>query len=95
MSDYPGPERRSDEFAALRTHFDVVIEAQNRRFDEKLQEQREHLDGRLDVLHETVRPVVDVYTTATIGGSFLKWAISILAAIGGVVLAYLGLYHNK
>lgn len=95
MSDYGGPERRGDEFAALRTHFDVIIESQTRRFNEKLEEQRAHFDGRLDELHDTVRPVIDVYTTATVGASMLKWIVGIFAALGGVVLAYLGFMRGK
>lgn len=95
MTDYTGVERRSDEFASLREHIDLVIATQTKGFNDRLHEQRVHFDSRIDDLHDTVRPVLDVYTTATVGASILKWAIGILVAIGGLVISYLGFVKHR
>lgn len=49
------------------------------------------LEQRLDTLDAKITPVAEVYAAAKVGGSLLKWAVGLLAAIGSLVALVWGI----
>lgn len=83
MAQWTGPDRRSDELAALRDHFDAAIAEQSRHFDSRLADHRRHFDERLSAIDAKVAPMHDYFTTARIGAIAFKW----LVGLGATALA--------